>query len=241
MRQTRRGDDIQGISSSSVFNPSTETRRKVTLTFDNGPTPEVTPYVLDCLAQHEVKATFFVVGRKASSAEGLPLVQRASREGHLIGNHTYTHTTPLGELSREGALQEFERAEQALTWLRQPRRLFRPYARAGGLGPHLLHPAVIDRLQAGGYWCVLWNCVPGDWRDPDGWMSKALADCRSRPWSLVVLHDLPSGAMKHLDQFIRALRDDGMELTQDYPPECVPIRDGRILQPMDQYVAEAPL
>lgn len=57
-------------------------------------------------------------------------------------------------------------------------------------------------------------------------------------WSLVVLHDLPTGAMAHLDRFIRALQDDGVDLAEDYPPECVPIADGKIMLPLDQFVAE---
>jgi peptidoglycan/xylan/chitin deacetylase (PgdA/CDA1 family) len=212
---------------------------RVTLTFDNGPEPEVTPYVLDCLAKHNVKSTFFVVGRKVSSAQGAAISGRASAEGHRIGNHTFTHTTPLGELDRAAALREFERAEQALAWLDQPQRLFRPFGRAGEIGRHLLHPAIVDKLTAGGYTCVLWNCVPGDWRNPTGWLPWAIADCRSRPWSLVVLHDLPMGAMLQLDQFIRCLKDDGVELTQDYPPECIPIVDGKVVHALDPYVAVA--
>jgi peptidoglycan-N-acetylglucosamine deacetylase len=210
---------------------------KVTLTFDNGPTPGVTPAVLDCLARHNVQSTFFVVGAKASSTDGEPLVRRAHREGHYIGNHTFTHTIPLGELDRETALDEFDRTEQALSWLAQPRRLFRPFGR-GKFGPQLFHPAIIERLIEGRFWCVLWNCVPGDWHDPEGWVARALADCRSRPWSLVVLHDLPTGAMAHLDGFLRSLRDEGTEMTQDYPPDCVPVADGRILRPIDQWVAK---
>ena len=215
--------------------------RRVTLTFDNGPTPEATPQVLDCLARNDVRATFFVIGRKACSPEGKALVGRASGEGHWIGNHTFTHTTPLGELDREAALEEFDRADQALAWLRQPQRLFRPYGRAGRLGQHLLHPAIVERLQAERYTCVLWNCVPGDWRDPEGWVTRAAADCGSHAWSLVVLHDLPSGAMAHLERFIRILKDEGADLTQEFPPECIPIAEGEIMQPLDQYVAEVPL
>lgn len=214
---------------------------KVTLTFDNGPTPAVTQSVLDCLSRHGVSSTFFVIGSKAVTSQGAALVSRASSEGHFIGNHTFTHTTPLGELERDAAVREFERAEEVLADLHQPRRLFRPFGRAGRLGQHLLHPAVIEKLQAGRYSCVLWNCVPGDWRDPHGWMPRALEGCRSRPWTLVVLHDLPTGAMTHLDEFIRTLRQEGMELTQDYPPECVPLVDGQIVQPLDQYVADVPL
>jgi peptidoglycan-N-acetylglucosamine deacetylase len=108
-------------------------RRRVTITFDNGPTPEVTPYVLDCLARNNVPATFFVIGRKASSPEGTAILQRASEEGHCIGNHTFTHTTPLGELNRDAALREFEQAEQVLAWLKPTKRLFRPYGRGGTL------------------------------------------------------------------------------------------------------------
>src|SRR5205085_7419310 len=129
---------------------------KVTLTFDNGPEPDATPDVLACLARHDVRATFFVVGSKVIRPEGRAIAMRARDEGHWIGNHTFSHTTPLGELDRESALAEFERTEQALAWLDQPLRLFRPYARGGHLGPQLLHPAVVERLQAGRYHCVLW-------------------------------------------------------------------------------------
>jgi peptidoglycan/xylan/chitin deacetylase (PgdA/CDA1 family) len=196
----------------------------------------VTPYVLDCLAAHNVKATFFVIGRKVVDPPGKAIVRRACDEGHLIGNHTFTHTTPLGELDGISALQEFERAEQALAWVNQPRRLFRPYGRRGRLGHHLLHPAVVEKLRAGGYSCVLWNFVSGDWEDPDGWAARALADCRARAHSLVVLHDLPSGAMRHLDEFLRRIKEGGMEIIPEFPPECVPIVDGQIVLPIEEYL-----
>jgi peptidoglycan-N-acetylglucosamine deacetylase len=208
---------------------------RVTLTFDNGPEPDVTPYVLDCLASHKVKASFFVLGRKVSDPIRTAIARRAREDGHLIGNHTFTHSTPLGELNRAEALLEFERAEQSLTWLEQSVRLFRPFGRRGALGPHLLHPAVVEKLEAGGYTCVLWNSVPGDFADPDGWVAKAMADCRSREWSLVVLHDLPTGAMLHLDRFIRQAKEEGMELLQEYPPDCVPIVSGKVVLPLAPY------
>jgi peptidoglycan/xylan/chitin deacetylase (PgdA/CDA1 family) len=209
---------------------------KVTLTFDNGPEPQVTPCVLDCLARHNVKSTFFVMGRKVIEPANARIARRASEEGHLIGNHTFSHNTPLGELDGEAALADFEQAANALKWLTQPDALFRPYGRQGVIGPHLLHPAVVEKLQAGGYTCVLWNCVPGDWHDPDAWVERALADCRSRPWSLVVLHDLPSGAMAHLDRFIGSLIDEGVELTQEFSPDCLPIVRGKVALPLEPYV-----
>ena len=212
---------------------------QVTLTFDNGPESQATPLVLDCLARHGVKSTFFVLGQKVSTPDGLNLARRASREGYWIGNHTWSHVGRLGEGTREAALQEFERTEQALSWIDrrvQPVPLFRPRGGAGRLGRGLLHPAVVDRLTLGGYTCVLWNSVPGDYRDPDGWMDRALADCRTREWSLVVLHDLPNGAMRHLDSFLQKLREDGHQFTQEFPPECTPIVGGKIVQPLDGFL-----
>ena len=208
----------------------------VTLSFDNGPEPEVTPGVLDTLAKHAVKASFFVMGRKVSTPKGLALAMRAHAEGHWIGNHTYTHTKPLGELDRAAALHEFEQAEESLAWLKQTPRLFRPYGRAGKLGRHLLHPAVVDRLVAGRYSCVLWNCVPQDWRDPEGWVTTALQACKTTEWSLVVLHDQPSGAMKHLDRFLRALKDAAVPIVQEFPADCVPIQEGRIVGSMESFM-----
>jgi peptidoglycan/xylan/chitin deacetylase (PgdA/CDA1 family) len=201
--------------------------------------------VLDCLAGHNLKATFFVLGKKASTAEGSDLIRRASREGHWIGNHTFTHSAPLGQLDAAVALSEFEQTEQALALIYQtmidpaglnrPRKLFRPKG-SGQLGKHLLHPAVVEKLKAGRYSCVLWNSVPGDWRDPEGWLDRALADCRSRAWTLIVLHDQPNGALAHLDEFITRLRQEDFEFTQEFPPECVPILDGKVVLPLDNYV-----
>ncbi|HSP67942.1 MAG TPA: polysaccharide deacetylase family protein [Bryobacteraceae bacterium] len=208
---------------------------QVTLTFDNGPDPLATPLVLDCLAQHGVKSTFFVLGQNVSASAGLDLARRARREGHWIGNHTWSHTGRLGEMTREAALEEFDRTQQALAWLEQPVRLFRPRGGGGRLGKGLLNPAIVERLTAGGFTCVLWTSVPGDFRDPDGWVDRALADCRSRDWSLVVLHDIRNGAVKHLNSFLRKLAAEGHSFTQEFPPDCTPIVTGRVLQPLDQF------
>jgi peptidoglycan/xylan/chitin deacetylase (PgdA/CDA1 family) len=216
---------------------------KVTLTFDNGPDPRVTPYVLDTLAHHNAKATFFVLGEKVSTRVGTGLAQRARREGHWIGNHTYTHSRPLGLLDEATALQEIERTEQALAWLEepefaQPLRLFRPYGGAGEIGAHLLQPALISKLETGGYTCVLWNSVPGDWHNPKGWVERALADCATRDWSLTVLHDLPTSAMSQLSRFLGCLKEGGFELVQEFPPDCVPIDRGKVVLPIERYVPD---
>lgn len=175
------------------------------------------------------------MGRKAVTDEGRDLIHRAIAEGHWIGNHTFSHSAALGRLDAAAALAEFERAEQALAWIEQPRKLFRPPG-SGKLGRHLLQPAIVDKLVAGQYTCVLWNSVPGDYRDPDGWLERALADCRSRESTLLVLHDLPNGAMKHLEEFLDRLQNEGIGLTQEFPADSVPIVDGKVVLPLDPYV-----
>src|SRR3546814_19449473 len=92
----------------------------VTLTFDNGPEPEVTPAVLDVLARKEVAATFFVLGHKLADPERRALAERAAAEGHWIGNHTYTHETPLGRLPGEDVPERESGRPQALIADRRP-------------------------------------------------------------------------------------------------------------------------
>ncbi|HWF37456.1 MAG TPA: polysaccharide deacetylase family protein [Candidatus Acidoferrales bacterium] len=209
--------------------------RKVTLSFDNGPS-EATAQVLDCLLQHDVRASFFVLGEKLSDPSNMALVMRAAEEGHWIGNHTFTHTTPLGDLDVKSAVWEFEQTERFLEPLRLKEKLFRPYGRGGGLGRNLLHPAVVEKLRENSYSCVLWNSVPGDWLNPKTWVQAAMSDCRTRDWSLVVLHDLPTRAMDRLDDFIERLKQEDFQLTQEFPDDCVPIRNGRIVRGIDTYL-----
>ena len=211
---------------------------KVTLTFDNGPEPEVTDRVLDVLHAERIRATFFVIGRKLADANRRARAERAHAEGHWIGNHSLTHTRPLGERAdRDGAENEIGSAQQLLGTLSHPDRLFRPFGGGGALGPSLLNRKALDYLCSSGFTCVLWNCIPRDWEDPAGWVDRALEQCRSISWSLVVLHDLPTGAMDNLERFIAGLRASGAEIVQEFPPECVPILRGRVMSPVDSYVA----
>jgi peptidoglycan/xylan/chitin deacetylase (PgdA/CDA1 family) len=214
-----------------------QTSVKVTLSFDNGPEPEVTDYVLDVLRAERVRATFFVIGQKLADPERRARVERAHDEGHWIGNHSLTHTQPLGEREdRDGADEEIGGAQRILGPLAHPDRLFRPFGGGGAIGPSLLNRKALDYLRAGGFTCVLWNCVPRDWEDPSGWVERAIEQCRSTPWSQVVLHDLPTGAMVNLERFIRGLRDSGAEIVQEFPSDCVPILRGRVMLPVDGYI-----
>ena len=210
----------------------------LTLSFDNGPEPETTPQVLDVLGRRGIKTTFFVIGGKLADPARRALAARAHAEGHWIGNHTYTHTVPLGlQPDPDAAEHEITRTQALIGDLAHPQRWFRPFGGGGNLDDRLLKSSVVDRLCKDGYSCVLWNAIPRDWDDPDGWVDRALAQCRAQAWSLMVLHDLPSGAMRHLEAFLDRARKAGARFRQEFPPECVPIRAGRIVLPIQPYVS----
>jgi peptidoglycan/xylan/chitin deacetylase (PgdA/CDA1 family) len=208
----------------------------LTLSFDNGPTAEVTPFVLDVLAQRRVKSTFFVIGERL--ARNRALTERAHAEGHWIGNHTWSHSLPFGLMEADAAKREFDRTQETIGSLAHPHRLFRPYGQGGNLDHRLLSRPVIEHLSARQATIVLWSALPRDWQDPDGWVERALDQVAARPWSLMVLHDLPTGAMRHLDRFLKLIAQRGGRVRQGFPPDCMPMIDGRLAQPVDLYLAD---
>lgn len=204
--------------------------RRLTLSFDNGPAPSVTPGVLDVLARFAVSATFFVCGRDATRPEHRAILARARAQGHLVGNHTLTHSIELGTTADPAvARREIGDAQAALGDLAEPERLFRPYGGGGVIGPRLLSRAAVEYLCAERYTCVLWNSVPRDWEDPEGWPERALADVQAQDWTLLVLHDVPTGAMAALPRFLERVLEDGVAIVRKPPPACVPIRAGEIV------------
>lgn len=187
----------------------------------------MTPGVLDALARHGVQATFFVCGREARDPARRTLLDRMRAAGHRIGSHTMTHAVELGTTDDPDVLRrEIDDAHALLGDLADPARLFRPYGAGGVLGPRLLGPAAVARLCAGGYTCVLWNSVPRDWEDPTGWPDRALAEIARQEWTLLVLHDAPTGAMAALPGFLERVAAAGVELTATLPPSCVAIDGG---------------
>jgi peptidoglycan/xylan/chitin deacetylase (PgdA/CDA1 family) len=211
----------------------------LTLSFDNGPTPDVTPSVLDVLARRGVKSTFFVIGEKLERPGHRALAERAHAEGHWIGNHTWSHSLPLGLMQPEAAKSEFDRTQAAIGTLAHPHRFFRPYGQGGNLDRRLLSWSVVEHLVASDATIVLWDALPRDWQDPDGWVERALGQVTATPWSLMVLHDLPTGAMRHLDRFLATVEERGGHVRQDFPPECTPMVDGRLTRSIDDYLAPA--
>lgn len=175
----------------------TREERAVYLTFDDGPIPEVTPWVLDQLAAHGAKATFFCVGRNAAAH---PLIlQRIKEEGHAVGNHTWDHCKGWSCTNR-AYFRSVLAAEHLLDT-----RLFRP--------PY----GKITRAQAASlrtrFKVVMWDVLSGDFDvNIDG------ADCTrnvlqyARPGSIIVFHDSLKAEPRlrvALPEVLHALADKG--------------------------------
>jgi peptidoglycan/xylan/chitin deacetylase (PgdA/CDA1 family) len=203
---------------------------RLTLTFDNGPSRQVTPAVLDVLADRGLRATFFVVGEQLARPGGRELAKRAHAEGHWIGNHTMTHSVPFGDtIDAPYLVREIDWTQTMIGELAHADRLFRPFGRGGVLDEHLFSGEAIDHLRHGGYSVVLWNSVPRDWEDTTGWPERVMADLEREDWVVVVVHDLPTGAMDQLPRFLDHLAAEGVDVVQELPDSCVPIRRGQLI------------
>lgn len=152
----------------------------VALTFDDGPWPVQTERILDILAEHNVKATFFMVGRLV---ERHPAVaRRVAAEGHLIGNHTASHAI-LTDHDQETIGREIAEGTRAIRdvtgvtpqWFRPP---------AGRMNPMVLAEA--ERM---GMTLALWDVDPQDWRRPAADRMLPTMLSAIRPGSVVLLHD----------------------------------------------------
>lgn len=97
-------------------------------TFDDGPSPQLTPLVLDALAAHQIKAVFFLVGRNVAHDKATPIIERILREGHIIANHTMTHGNLCRIADDARAADEIDKGREVIeraagmriTWFRVP-------------------------------------------------------------------------------------------------------------------------
>ena len=100
-------------------------RKAITLTFDDGPDPETTPLILDILKKKDVRATFFVIGKKA---EKYPeLLRRIDEEGHIVANHSYSHHYMIAFFSKEKLKKDLDQCTSIISGiLGKTPKFFRP-------------------------------------------------------------------------------------------------------------------
>ena len=157
-------------------------RRAVALTFDDGPHPKDTPRVLEALAKHNVRATFFLVGKYAERHPNL--VRQIHQNGHQLGIHCYRHL-PFPLENPANLRAQLERTRNAI-------------AEACGISSetirHIRPPygafttRTLSLLTGWGYRLVMWNNIPPHWMQPLSWTIKQVMS-DAIPGSVIVLHD----------------------------------------------------
>lgn len=186
--------------------------RRMLLTFDDGPDPAYTPHILDTLAKYDVRATFFVCGEMAE--RNGHLLARMADEGHVVGNHTWSHPL-LTELNRAQIRAEMERTGEAITkgYGEHPRWFRAPYG--------AWNRAAFQLGAEMGMEPLAWTVDSLDWTEPG---TRTIIDRIERgagPGVVVLSHDAGgnrSQSVSALRSYLPWLLDHGYHLTVPQRP-----------------------
>jgi peptidoglycan-N-acetylglucosamine deacetylase len=154
----------------------------IAMTFDDGPSAENTPRLLEMLKQRNIKATFFLIGQNVASNPDI--VRRILAEGHEVGNHSWTHPQ-LSKLSDDRVTAEITKTQDVIK-------------DASGFTPTLLRPpygAITTRQREWienkfGLNIILWSVDPFDWKRPGASVITQRILTQVRPGAIVLSHDI---------------------------------------------------
>ena len=183
-------------------NPS-ETEKKIALTFDDGPSI-FTLEVLDLLKKYNAKATFFCIGK---SIEAHPeIVKQIIAEGHLVGNHSYSHSKFFDFYNAAAITEEIQKTDQLLEKFTSKKiNFFRP--------PYgVTTPSIRRTLKITGHRVIGWNIrsLDGGTKDQNLIFNRIIK--RVSPGGIVLLHDTGSHSVSVLEQFLQFLQQNKYEV-----------------------------
>lgn len=195
-------EDATGVKEKIVCMAKQETAAenpKIAITFDDGPDPVWTPQLLDGLKERGAKASFFLMGKQA---EAYPeLVLRIQEEGHLIGNHTYSHIQ-LNQKNRKVFKEELVKTNELLTKITGEEVAFvrPPY---GSWDKSL--EAELTMFP------VLWTIDPMDWSSSNvsGIVKKVTDEAKEN--SVILMHDAYSSSVTAALEIVDKLQKEGYE------------------------------
>jgi peptidoglycan/xylan/chitin deacetylase (PgdA/CDA1 family) len=175
----------------------------IAMTFDDGPSAALTPKLLDILAAHQIKATFFVIGENV--AEHPEIVARAAREGHEIGNHSWSHPN-FGKMSDDGVRSQLQRTDDAIKSVTgsRPTLLRPPYGSITAREKRWIH----DQF---GYQIILWDVDPYDWKRPGPSVVRSRILKETRQGSIVLSHDIHPGTIEAMPSTFDGLEAKGFK------------------------------
>ena len=175
----------------------------IAMTFDDGPSEKLTPGLLDILAQHHIHATFFVIGKNA--AEYAEILQRAVREGHEIGNHSWSHPA-FGKMRDESVRNELQKTDDAIRAAigTRPVLMRPPYGSIRARQKHWIYSEF-------GYRTILWDVDPLDWKRPGSAVVTSRIVRETRPGSIILSHDIHPGTIKAMPATFDQLQAKGFK------------------------------
>lgn len=174
-------------------------KKKVALTFDDGPNINYTEMLLDGLKERGVHATFFLLGKEVEKSP--EIVKKMYQDGHLIGNHSYEHVN-LSNLSDEAAILQVDKTNEAIH-------------KVTGEYPEYIRPPFGCWKSNLDYQTkmieVLWNIDPLDWKtnNADAVASRILKNVQED--DIILLHDASESSVNAAFQIIDKLKKDGYE------------------------------
>ncbi len=176
----------------------------IAITFDDGPSPQNTPRLLDMLKERHIKATFFLIGK--SAATWPDIVKRIVAEGHEVANHSWTHPQ-FTKIGTAKTMEELQLTHDAII-------------KACGVTPIMFRPpygaATLTQKKAiherFGYTCVLWDVDPEDWKSPKS-VEKVHDQVigQTRPGSIILCHDIHKETVDAMPVVLDELKAKGYQ------------------------------
>lgn len=177
----------------SSFNPYKSDGKKVVyLTFDDGPSLNNTPKILDILKKYNIKATFFLIGQSAE--QNKDLVKKEISEGHVVANHTYTHDMHYVYSSPEALINDLNKCNDVIKSIAGDKYNLKLIRFPGGSFGKKLEP-YREAVKTAGYHYVDWNDLTGDAEHNSVPVSNLLNEVKeyaNQDHLVVLMHDAPA-------------------------------------------------
>lgn len=211
--EVKRETEVHESDSMANFNPYNPDGHKVAyLTFDDGPSRDVTPSVLQILDKYNIKATFFVVGVMAEQNKDLLISEK--NNGHSIGNHTYSHNYKYIYASPDNLIADLNRNDSVIKSILGSNFNTKLIRFPGGSFGNRLQP-FRNAVAAKGYYYVDWNALNGDAEAVSVSKDKLITNLRQtsvgKQHIVVLMHDAPGKhtTIEALPQIIEYLKAQG--------------------------------
>ena len=187
-----------------VYCKADTNEKVIAITFDDGPVAGKTDLVLNILKQNHIPATFFCIGKNIKTNPDL--LKRITDEGHIVGNHSYTHHKFFDMYSTERMYQELAETNKLIeNTIQKKAKLFRP--------PYgVTNPSLVKAIKRGGFLPIGWNVRSFDTMAKDGVKLMEKVTRQLKPGQVFLFHDTMEVTIGSLQLFIDSVQQQGFRI-----------------------------